>query len=131
MKKLVVIDKASQTLSKIYFIADVKKYQVVTLNDFSDTITTLKNELPDVLIVNCDLYKGDFSAFIHDVKKILPDIHIVGCSWRTARTFQRKGTPFALDAFIKMPMDVRKISLALEAIEYNYALFPVEMFSHG
>jgi len=132
MKKLVVIDKTSQTLSKIYFIADVKKYQVITLHNFSQVNATLNAEMPDILMVNCDLYKGDFSYFVADVKKSHPTLHIIGCSWSSTGALQRnKGKPPAVDAFIKMPMDVRKMSLALEAIEYNYALFPAEMLSHG
>lgn len=129
-KKIVVIDKEAQSLSKIYFIADVRKYQVITLDDFDQAGEVLKKEVPDVLIINCDLYKGDISAFIAKVKRISSHIRIVGYSWRTSTVFKRKGSPFTLDAFIKLPMDVRKVSLALEAIEYDYAMFPLEMFSN-
>lgn len=129
MKKIVVIDKTSHTLSKIYFIADVKKYQVITLNDFSEAITTLQKEMPDILFINCDLYKGNLSYFISEAKRELPELYIIGCSWRMAKTSRVRTIP--LDAFIKMPMDVRKISLALDAIEYGYTLFPAEILSHG
>ncbi len=130
MKKIVVIDKEAHSLSKIYFIADVRKYQVITLSDYSQASSVLKEEMPDILVINCDLYKGDIAGFIASVKRISSHIRIIGCSWRTAATFKRKGSPFILDAFIKLPMDVRKLSLALEAIEYDYAMFPLEMFSH-
>jgi DNA-binding response OmpR family regulator len=131
MKKIVAIENVTHTLSKIYFIADVKKHQVITLNDFSEAIYTLKKELPDILIINCDLYKGNLNNFIEEARLQLPELYIIGCSWRTAKTAKGRATPLALDAFIKMPMDVRKVSLALEAIEYGYTLFPAEILSHG
>lgn len=129
-KKIVVIDKEAHSLSKIYFIADVRKYQVITLSDFNQAVSILKEELPDILVINCDLYKGDVSGFISMVKRISSHIRVIGCSLRTSAVFKRKGSPFTLDAFIKLPMDVRKFSLAMEAIEYDYAMFPLEMFSH-
>jgi len=129
MKKIVVVDKGDHSLSRIYFIADVKKYQVFTLSDFTDAMETLSHQLPDIFLVNCDLYKGDFATFITGVKKLSDKIRIIGFSWRTEETFRHRGSPFSLDAFIKMPMDGRKLSLAMEAIEYNYTLFPLNMFS--
>lgn len=129
MKKIVVVDKGEHSLSRIYFIADVRKYQVITLSDFSDAGEILNHQLPDILLVNCDLYKGDFSRFIAKVRGISDKIKIIGFSWRTEEIFRHHGSPLSLDAFIKMPMDVRQLSLALEAIEYNYTLFPMNIFS--
>ncbi|GBU14302.1 hypothetical protein AwEntero_29030 [Enterobacterales bacterium] len=125
-----VIDKEAHTLSKIYFIADVRKYQVITLGDFDQAGAVLAKEVPDILVINCDLYKGDVSSFITMVKRISSHIRIIGCSWCISAVFKRKSSPFTLDAFIKLPMDVRKFSLAMEAIEYDYAMFPLEMFNY-
>ncbi|RJT43416.1 response regulator transcription factor [Rahnella woolbedingensis] len=130
MKKIVVVDKREHSLARIYFIADVKKYQVLTQNDFTLASATLSHEMPDVLLVNCDLYKGDFTEFIRAVRALSQDIRIIGFSWKVSETFRRSGSPFALDAFIKMPMDVRKLSLALEAIECNYMLFPSDIMAN-
>lgn len=129
-KKIVVIDTEANSLSKIHFIADVKQYQTLTLSDFTQAIAVLKKEVPGILVMNCDLYNGNITDFISSVKEISSHIRIVGCSRLVSTLFRRKGSPFVLDAFIKLPMDVRRFSLALEAIEYDYAMFPLEMFSH-
>src|SRR5471032_81164 len=94
MKKIVVIDKEAHSLSKIYFIADVRKYQVITLSDYSQFSSVLKEEIPDILVIICDLYKVDIGGFINSVKKINSHIRNIGCSWRTTATFKRKGKPF-------------------------------------
>ncbi len=108
MAKIMVVDDEPQILTLVKIMFEMKGYQVSEAKSGAECLRKLKNEKPDLILLDIMMPGEDGWEILKEIKKDkeTKDIPVVMFSVRTSKDSIKKSLEYGADAHINKPFDL-------------------------
>lgn len=116
MKKILIADDEHKIVMTLEYAFRKAGYEVFIARDGSEVLEILKEEIPDVILLDIMMPKVDGYTTLSEIKKNdkYKDIKVIFLSAKTGERDIQKGMELGADAYVTKPYSIKKL---LENVE--------------
>lgn len=111
MNKILIVDDEPNIVMSLEYTFKKNNFQVFIARDGEEALEILKNEVPNVIILDIMMPKVDGYATLEQIKKDekLNNTKVIFLSAKNKETDIEKGLLLGADAYISKPFSVKKL----------------------
>ncbi|MEZ4837772.1 response regulator transcription factor [Flavobacterium sp.] len=111
MKKILLVDDEPNIIMSLEYTFKKQNFEVFIARDGQEALDILKNEQPDVIILDIMMPNVDGYATIESVKKNdkLSDCKVIFLSAKNKESDIEKGMQLGADAYMTKPFSIKKL----------------------
>ena len=121
MKKILIADDEHKIVMTLEYSFRKNGYEVFIARDGSEVLEILKNEIPDVILLDIMMPKVDGYTTLTEIKKDekFKDIKVIFLSAKAGEADIQKGLELGADAYITKPYSIKKLQEKVEELIGN------------
>lgn len=118
MKKILIADDEHKIVMTLEYAFKKAGYEVFIARDGSEVLEILKEEIPDVILLNIMMPNVDGYTTLSEIKKNekFKDIKVIFLSAKTSEKDVAKGLEMGADAYVTKPYSIKKLLEKVEQI---------------
>ena len=118
MKKILIADDEHKIVMTLEYAFRKAGYEVFIVRDGSEVLELLKNETPDVILLDVMMPNVDGYTTISEIKKDekYKDIKVIFLSAKAGEKDIQKGLELGADAYITEPYSIKKLTEKVEEL---------------
>lgn len=118
MKKIIIADDEHKIVMSLEYSFRKKGYEVLIARDGSEVLEFLKNETPDVILLDIMMPKVDGYTTLQEIKKQekLKNCKVVFLSAKNNPKDIEKGLEMGADAYVTKPYSIKKLIAEVEGL---------------
>ncbi len=111
MKKILIADDEHKIVMTLEYSFRKNGYQVFIARDGSEVLEILKDEIPDVILLDIMMPNVDGYTTLAEIKKNekFKDVKVVFVSAKTSEADIQKGYDLGIDLYIAKPFSIKKL----------------------
>lgn len=118
MKKILIADDEHKIVMTLEYAFKKAGYQVFIARDGSEVLELLKQELPDIILLDIMMPNVDGYTTLTEIKKNdnYKNIKVIFLSAKTGEADIKKGLDLGADAYITKPYSIKKLTEKIEEL---------------
>lgn len=118
MKKILIADDEHKIVMTLEYAFRKAGYEVFIARDGSEVLELLKNEIPDIILLDIMMPNIDGYTTLSEIKKEekYNDIKVIFLSAKAGENDIRKGLELGADAYITKPYSIKKLTEKVEEL---------------
>ncbi len=118
MKKIVIADDEHKIVMTLEYAFRKAGYEVFIARDGSEVLELLKEEIPDVILLDIMMPNIDGYTTLTEIKKEekYKDIKVIFLSAKAGENDIQKGLSLGADAYITKPYSIKKLTEKIEEL---------------
>lgn len=111
MKKIVIADDEHKIIMTLEYAFRKNGYEVFIARDGSEVLDILKEEIPDIILLDIMMPNVDGYTTLAEIKKNekLKNIKVIFLSAKSGEADIKKGLDLGADAYITKPYSIKKL----------------------
>ncbi len=118
MKKILIADDEHKIVMTLEYAFRKAGYEVFIARDGSEVLELLKEEIPDIILLDIMMPNIDGYTTLSEIKKEekYKDIKVIFLSAKAGENDIEKGLKLGADAYITKPYSIKKLSEKIEEL---------------
>lgn len=118
MKKILIADDEHKIVMTLEYAFKKAGYEVFIARDGSEVLELLKQELPDIILLDIMMPNVDGYTTLTEIKKNenYKNIKVIFLSAKTGEADIKKGLDLGADAYITKPYSIKKLTEKVEEL---------------
>lgn len=118
MKKILIVDDEANILMTLEYAFKKKNYQVFIARDGQEALDLLKNEIPDLIILDIMMPQVDGYSTLETIKgnPLLQHCKVIFLSAKKQESDIEKGLLLGADDYVTKPFSIKKLIENVESL---------------
>ena len=118
MKKILIADDEHKIIMTLEYAFKKAGYEVFIARDGSEVLELLKNEIPDMILLDIMMLNIDGYTTLAEIKKDknLSGIKVILLSAKTGEADIKKGMELGADDYVTKPYSIKKLTERVEEL---------------